>query len=423
MTISKITHLFTPLAAAVCALALASQSATASMSDDVIRIGVMNDQSGVYADNCGPGSTLAVNLAVADFKKEFNDANVEVVVVDDQNKPDIGVAAARKWVENDGVDTIVGCSSTSIALAVQEIMRNNEKPYLIAGTASPDLTGKVCSPFTTQWVHNTYSLPKGTVLPLLEDGYDTWYFITVDYTFGKQFQEDATRFIKKGGGKVLGSTLHSLNANDFSAQLLRAQASGAKVIGIANSGTDFANLVKQAHEFGITSSGQILAPLGLQVNLIHSIGLDAAQGMRFGSAMYWDANDDTREFAERFRARFNDRVPNEAQLGTYTAVKHYLKAVQAAGTDEGKAVMAKMYATPVEDFIHKDISIRADGLLMRPMLSARIKAPSESKYPWDYYEILGEISGVDAWPTVEESECSALHSFSLLNSGVKRHAA
>lgn len=404
---SNTKHILPAMTLAVAA-ALASQPAAAAMSDNVIRIGVMNDQSGVYSDNCGPGSTAVVRLAIEDFNGEINGTKIEVVVADDQNKPDIGAATARKWVEQDGVDVIVGCSASSIALAVQEIMRANEKPYLVAGTATPDLTRKVCSPFTTQWVHDTYALPKGTVLPLMKDGQDTWFFITVDYTFGKQYQEDATRFIEAAGGKVLGSVSHPLNTSDFSAQLLQAQASGAKVIGIANSGTDFANLVKQAKEFGITDAGQILAPLGIQINLINSIGLEAAQGLRFGSAMYWDANDETRAFAERFRKVFNDRVPNEAHLGTYTAVKHYLKAVQAAGTDEGKAVSEKIYSTPVEDFIHKDIPIRADGQVMRPMLIAQIKSPSESKYPWDYYQITGELPGPDAWTPVEESSCPAL---------------
>lgn len=408
MTISKYKCSVTFSALAASAALAFSPMASAGMSDDVIRIGVMNDQSGVYADNCGPGSTVAVRLAIEDFSAEIDGAKVEVVVADDQNKPDIGLAAARKWVENDGVDTIVGCSASSIALAVQEVMRENKKPYLIAGTATPDLTGKACSPYTTQWVHNTYSLPKGTVLPLMEDGYDTWYFIAVDYTFGRQYQEDATRFIEEGGGKVLGSVRHPLNGNDFSAQLLRAQASGAKVIGIANSGTDFANLMKQADEFGIASSGQVLAPLGLQINMIHSLGLDVAQDLRFASAMYWDANDETRAFTERFRAAFNGRTPNEAHLGTYTAVKHYLRSVQAAGTDEGEVVAKKMHALPVEDFIHKDIPIRADGQVMRPMLSVKVKSPSESEYSWDYYEILGEVPGEEAWPPAEESECSAL---------------
>ena len=401
-------RLSTTLAAIGCAGTVMAGPALARFSGDVIRIGVMNDQSGPYADNCGPGSTLAVRLAVEDFGGRIDGTPIEVIVADDQNKPDIGVAAARKWVEQDGVDTIVGCSASSIALAVQEIMRTNEKPYLLSGTASPDLTNKACSPFSIQFVHDTYSLPKGTVLPLLADGQDTWYFITVDYTFGKQYQADATRFIEAAGGKVLGTVLHPLNTTDFSAQLLQAQASGAKVIGIANSGADFANLVKQAREFGITDAGQILAPLGLQVNMVHAVGLDAAQGLRFGTAMYWDANDETRAFAERFRARFNDRVPNEAHMATYTATKHYLKSVGASGTDEGKAVAGAMYATPVEDFIHKDIPVRADGQLMRPMLTARVKTPGESKQGWDYYEIMGELPGPDAWTPVSESRCPAL---------------
>ena len=395
-----------------CATALtgyAGAANAASMTDNVIRIGVMNDQSGVYSDNCGPGSTAVVKLVAEDFGNEIGGAKIEVVVADDQNKPDVGVATARKWVEQEGVDVIVGCSASSIALAVHEIMRTNEKPYLIAGTATPDLTREACSPYTIQWVHDTYALPKGTVTPLLADGKDSWYFITVDYTFGKQYQDDATRFIEGAGGKVVGSVLHPLGTTDFSSQLLQAQASGAQVIGIANSGTDFGNLIKQAKEFGIAEAGQVLAPLGIQINMIHSIGLDAAQGLRFGTAMYWDANDETRAFTKRFQESFKaDRVPNEAHLGTFTAVKHYLKAVQALGTDDGKAVSEWMHENPVEDFIHKDIKIRADGQLMRPVLSARIKSPDESKYPWDYYEITGELPGEEAWTPVSENKCPAL---------------
>src|SRR5690606_10729982 len=251
---------FVSMAVLSCATALtgyAGAANAASMTDNVIRIGVMNDQSGVYSDNCGPGSTAVVKLVAEDSGNEIGGAKIEVVVADDQNKPDVGVATARKWVEQEGVDVIVGCSASSIALAVHEIMRTNEKPYLIAGTATPDLTREACSPYTIQWVHDTYALPKGTVTPLLADGKDSWYFITVDYTFGKQYQDDATRFIEGAGGKVVGSVLHPLGTTDFSSQLLQAQASGAQVIGIANSGTDFGNLIKQAKEFGIAEAGQV----------------------------------------------------------------------------------------------------------------------------------------------------------------------
>ncbi|MBM3606079.1 MAG: ABC transporter substrate-binding protein [Alphaproteobacteria bacterium] len=396
------------LAALCAAMSMQAVPAMAEISGETIRIGVMNDQSGAYSDNCGSGSTAAVRLAAEDFNNEINGADIEVVVADDQNKPDIGVATARRWIESEGVDAIVGCSASSIALAVQEIMREAQKPYLIAGTATSDLTNSACSPYTTQWLHDTYSLPKATIQKLLEQGQDTFYFITVDYTFGKQWQEDATRFIENGGGQVLGSVLHPLNTTDFSSQLLQAQASGAKVIALANSGSDFANVIKQASEFGIRESGQTLAPLGAMVNQIHGIGLDVSQGMILSSAMYWDLNDETRAFAERFREATNGRTPNEAQMATYTAVRHYLSAVQETGSDAGEPVVQQMKAAPVQDFAHKDITIREDGQVMHPMLAVQVKDPAESEYTYDYYEVLGEIPAEDSWRPASESECSLI---------------
>jgi branched-chain amino acid transport system substrate-binding protein len=394
-----------PIAALLASTALVAVPARAQMSDNVIRIGVMNDQSGPYADNCGPGSVTSVRLAVADVGGAINGTKIEVVVADDQNKPDVGVAIARRWVENDGVDAIIGCSASSIALAVSDIMRQTNKPYLLAGTASSDTTNAKCSPMTMNWAYDTYTLSKGTVKAQLEQGMDTWYFITVDYTFGKQWQADATAFITAAGGKVLGSSLHPLNATDFASQLLQAQQSGAKVIGVANSGSDLANLIKQAKEFGILGSKQRLAPLGIQVNAVHGIGLDATQGLILSAAAYWNQNDATRAFTKRYSAAFQNRIPNESQLVTYGAAQHYLKAVAAAGTDEGKAVVAKMRALPVDDMLVKDVKIREDGVVMRPMLAARVKKPGESKAPWDYYDVYGTIAAEDAWRPLSESVC------------------
>ncbi|WP_323038431.1 ABC transporter substrate-binding protein [Gemmobacter sp.] len=392
--------------AALCAAAsMAAMPAMAEMSGKVIRIGVMNDQSGPYADNCGPGSVTSVKLAVEDFGGKIGDTPIEVVIADDQNKPDIGVAIAKKWVEQDGVDMILGCSASSIALAVQDVMAAAKKPYLLAGTASSETTNSKCSPMGQNWAYDTYTLAKGTVQAQLEDGMDTWFFITVDYTFGKQWQADATRFIEAAGGKVVGSALHPLNSNDFSSLLLQAQASGAKVIGIANSGSDLANVIKQAKEFGITDAGQRLAPLGIQVNAVHGIGLESTQGLVISSAAYWDLNDETRAFAKRYGAAFQNRFPNESQMVTHSAVTHYLKAVTAAGSDEGEAVVAKMHELPVTDMLVKDVKIREDGVVMRPMLKAKVKAPGASKAPWDYYEILSPIAAEDAWRPLAESTC------------------
>lgn len=388
--------------------ALATAPASAEVSDNVVRIGVMSDQSGPYADNCGPGSVAMVKLAVEDFGGKVNGTPIEVVVADDQNKPDIGAAQALKWVDEEGVDTIVGCSASSIAHAVNDIMRDKKKPYLVAGTASTALTNDACSPMTTNWGFDTYTLAKGAVASQMARGMDSWYFITVDYSFGKQWQVDATKFIEDAGGKVVGSILHPLGTTDFSSQLLQAQASGAKAIGIANAGADLGNLIKQANEFGIVAAGQQLAPLGILINNVHAIGLEATQGLVFSSAAYWDRDEDSRGLAERYSEVFNGKKPNEAQLITYSAVTHYLKAVAASGGDDGEAVMASMRETPVNDLIIKDAKIRADGVVMKPMLSSQVKSPADSKDDWDYYEMVGEIAAEDAWRSESESACELL---------------
>jgi branched-chain amino acid transport system substrate-binding protein len=388
--------------------ALTTSPASAEISGNVVRIGVMSDQSGPYADNCGAGSVAMVKLAVEDFGGKVNGTPIDVVVADDQNKPDIGVAQALKWVDKEGVDTIVGCSASSIALAVNDIMRDKNKPYLVAGTASSALTNEACSPMTTNWAYDTYTLAKGAVAAQMAQGMDTWYFITVDYAFGKQWQADATRFIEAAGGKVIGSTLHPLGTNDFSSQLLQAQASGAKAIGIANAGADLANLIKQANEFGIVAAGQHLAPLGVLINNIHAIGLESTKGLVFSSAAYWDRDDDSRALAKRYSAVMNGKEPNEAQLVTYSAVAHYLKAVAATSSDDGVSVMKSMRETPVKDPIIKDAKIRGDGVVMKPMLMSKVKTPEESKGAWDYYNIIGEIPAEQAWRTASESQCSLL---------------
>lgn len=372
-----------------------------------IKIGIMADESGPYADNGGPGSVEAARMAIEDAGQVMG-RKVELLVADDQNKPDVGLAIARKWLDEDGVDAIVGGSASSIALAVQKLMADRKKPYMLAGTASSALTNDACSPFGTQWVLDTYSLPKATAKSLVAAGDNTWFFITVDYAFGKQWQADTTKFIQDAGGKVVGSVLHPLNTADFSSYLLTAQASGAKVIALANSGSDFANVVKQAQEFGISQGGQKIAPLGVMINQVDGIGLAAAKNLEIVTPFYWDMNDETRAFAARFKKRFHDRVPNEAQAGTYSAVTHYLKAVAAAGTVDGEKVVAKMHDMPINDFEMKNVSIRADGQVMRPMYTARIKSPEQSKYPSDDYVITGSVPADLAWRPASESRCPLL---------------
>jgi branched-chain amino acid transport system substrate-binding protein len=394
----------------VIAVLLASGPLSAQgISGDVVRIGIMNDQTGPYADNCGPGSVAAAKLAVADFGGSVNGKKIELVTADDQNKPDVGVAIALRWLDNEGVDAIVGCSASSIALAIQDIMKTRNKPYLLAGTAGSFFTNDKCSPMTTQWVIDTYAQPRATVKSLLAQGLDSWFFLTVDYAFGKAWQADATNFIKAGGGTVVGSVLHPLNALDLSSFLLTAQASGAKAIALAISGADFANSIKQAREFGLTSK-QTLVPLGMMISQTHGIGLKDLQNVRLTTPFYWDMTAESRAFAKRFAEASGGQLLNEAKAATYSALTHYLRAVAAAGTDEGDAVMRKMKDTPINDFEMKDVPIRADGQVMRPLYVARIKAPNESKYAYDYYEITGTIAAEDAWRPASESACGLLKS-------------
>jgi branched-chain amino acid transport system substrate-binding protein len=378
------------------------------ISGDVVKIGIMNDQSGPYADNCGPGSVVAAKLAVEDAGGAINGKKIEIVVADDQNKPDVGAATAAKWIDREGVDAIVGCSASSIAVAVHEMMADRKKPYLLAGTASSVFTNEKCTPMTTQWMADTYALPRAVVSSLISQGHDTWYFVTVDYTFGKTWQADAASFIEKAGGKVVGSVLHPLNTTDFSSYLLQAQSSKAKVIALAHAGADLGNSIKQAAEFGIQKRGQILAPLGMFINNAHAIGLADLADVRVTTVAYWDRNDETRAFTKRYRAAFNGRFPNEAQATTYSAVAHYLKAVKAAGTDDGAAVQAKMRELPVDDFDMKGVKIRADGQVMRPLYSVRVKKPAESKGEYDYYEVVKTVAPEDAWRPVADSACSLL---------------
>lgn len=392
------------------AAGLVSPSAAWSkdISGNVIRIGIMNDQSGPYADNCGVGSTVAAKLAVEDVGGVISGKKIEVVVADDQNKPDIGLSTAHRWIDQDGVDVIVGCSASSIAGAVSELMKERQKPYMLAGTAAGFLTNERCSPMNIQWVQDTYSMSKSSMEAMLAQGKKTFFFITVDYAFGKAWQDDATKVIEARGGKVIGTALHPLNTNDFSSYLLKAQSSGAEVVAIANAGADVANTIKQAAEFGVGKGNQVLAPLGMLINNVHSIGLDNLDGVRITAPFYWNRTDETRAFAARYRNAYNGRYPNEMQSATYSAVAHYLKAVTKTGTDDGPAVMAEMRKTPVNDFEMRNVNIRADGQVLRPVYGIRIKGKQDTKGPYDYYEIVSTIAPDRVWRPASESVCPLL---------------
>lgn len=370
-----------------------------------VRIAIMGDMSGPYADNGGPGSVLAATMAIEDFGKTVLGRPIELLTGDDQNKPDVGVAMARKWLAEDKVDAILTFTISPTALAVQPLMTEAKKPHLIAGSGSADLTGKACSPMAINFVYDTYVMPKAISRALVAAGKDTWYFITVDYAFGAAMEAAATQFVKEAGGKVLGTAKHPLGTTDFSTQLLQAQASGAKVIALANAGADFSNAVKQAGEFNVTSRGQVLASTGTTINTIVAVGLQAAQGMQFTVPFYWDQNDETRAWSRRFMARFNNKAPTFLQSGAYSATWHYLNAMKAAGSPDGEKVMAQMKATPINDFQMKNVPIRADGHVMRPMYLVQVKTPAESKEPYDVYKITSSVAPDAIWRTPAEAAC------------------
>ncbi|MGL4261452.1 MAG: ABC transporter substrate-binding protein [Afipia sp.] len=384
---------------------MACGAAQAQVSDDAVKIGVLTDHSGGFAYLVGKHSVEATQMAVDDFGGKVLGKPITVVTADHQNKADIASAISRKWFETEGVDTITDVAGSAVALATQEIARSRGKVLLISGAATTELTGKACSETTSQWSYDTYAFAKGTASQVTKQGGDSWYFLTSDYAFGHSLQRDASRFVEASGGKVLGSVRFPFGSPDFSSFLLQAQASKAKVIGLAMSGADLLSAVKQAREFGIVQSGQNLASLVIYINDIEGVGLNVAQGLTLTTSFYWDANDETRAWAKRFMERSGGFIPNLITAGTYASVLHYLKAVQAAGTDEGKAVAAKMKELPVNDFYNKNVQIRADGRVMHKTFLMKVKSPADSKYRGDFYQQLAEMSGDESFKPLAESEC------------------
>jgi branched-chain amino acid transport system substrate-binding protein len=385
-------------------LVLAAGAAHADISDNVVRIGVMNDQSGLYADLSGQGSVEAARMAVEDFGGEVNGAAVEILFADHQNKPDVGANVVRQWIDVDNVDVIVDVPTSSVALAVTEITREANRVFLVSGAATTELTNAACSPTTIHYTYDTYALAIGTGRAVVEEGGDSWFFITADYAFGHSLEQDTANVVEEMGGQVLGAVRHPLATADFSSYLLQAQGTGAKIIGLANAGTDTTNAIKQAHEFGITQAGQQLAGLLLFITDIDALGLDVAQDLVLTTGFYWDMDDETREWSQRFNERMN-QMPTMIQAGVYSAVMHYLKAIEEAGTDEAQAVVEQMKATPINDFFAKDGHIREDGRMVHDMYLVRVKSPDESEGRWDYYEVLRTIPGDQAFQPLEDSRC------------------
>ena len=393
------------LSAAV-ALALGSLGAQAQISDGVIKIGVLNDQSSLYADLTGTGSVVAARLAVEDFGAAKKGMKVEILSADHQNKPDVGSAVARQWYDVDKVDVSVDVPNSGVALAVNQITRDKAKAFIVSGAATSDLTGKACSPNTIHWTYDTWMLANGTGNAIVKTGGNSWFFLTADYAFGHALERDTEQVVLKSGGKVLGKVRHPLNTQDFSSFLLQAQSSKAKIIGLANAGGDTTNSIKQAAEFGIVKAGQNLAGLLVFLTDVHGLGLNNAQGLIFTETFYWDLNDSTRAFGKRFAQANRGIHPTMIHAGVYAGVLHYLKAVEALKSDDGTKVIAKMKDTPTDDPLFGKGRIRADGRKLHDAYLVEVKKPAESKYPWDYYKIRATIPANEAFRPEKDGGCS-----------------
>ena len=394
------------IGATALAVVVGCGAAHAQYTDGVIKIGVLNDMSGLYSDLSGQGAVVAAKMAVEDFGAAAKGMKVEVVGADHQNKPDVGSNIARTWFDRDNVDVIVDVPTSSVALAVNEIAREKNKVFLVSGAAASDLTGPKCSPNTVHWTYDTWALANGTGKAMVKTGGDTWFFITADYAFGKALERDTTEIVQANGGKVLGSVRHPFPGTDFSSFLLQAQASKAKVIGLANAGGDTINAIKQAAEFGITQGGQSLAGLLVFISDVHALGLQTAQGLVLTEAFYWDQNDASRAFAKRFAPQFKNNMPTMVQAGVYAAVLHYLKAVEALKSDaDGKAVVAKMKEMPTDDPLFGKGTIRADGRKLHDMYLFEVKKPSELKGAWDYYKLRATIPAAEAFRPMKDGGC------------------
>ena len=395
--------LFALLIAVSAAAQAQTKSSAGKFSDGVVKIGLLLDMTSLYADITGEGSVTAARMAIEDFGGKVHGVPVQLIYADHQNKADIAAAKAREWFDTQQVDMIGDVAASATALAALEVAKQKNRIIMFNGPATTRLTNENCTPVSVHYTYDTYALAAGTGKGVLKMGGDTWFFLTADYAFGHSLEKDVSDVVKAAGGRVIGSVRHPLNAQDFSSFLLQAQASKAKVIGLANAGGDTINAIKQAAEFGITKN-QSLAGLLVYINDIHSLTLQATQGMLLTEAYYWDLNDETRKWAKRFFEKMK-KMPNMSQAGLYSSVTHYLKAVQAVGTDDTAAVMAKMKAAPINDFFARNGRIREDGRMVHDMYLFEVKKPSESKYPWDYYKLKATIPGDEAFMPLAKSVC------------------
>ena len=394
--------------ALVAALALPG---AAFAQDKNVKIGVLDDMSGLYADVGGQGSILAAQMAIEDSGMVAKGWKIDLISADHQNKPDVGVNLARQWADQEKVDGIFGVLTSSVALAVNGVAREKNLVYMNSGAATSDLTNSACSPNTVHWTYDTYLLANGTGKAVVKSGGDSWFFLTADYAFGHALERDTTEVVKANNGKILGSVRHPLNSSDFSSFLLQAQASKAKIIGLANAGGDTTNSIKQASEFGITSGGQKLAALLLFASDVHSLGLKMTQGLQFTETFYWDLNDGTRAFAKRFSDRMkNKNQPTMVQAGIYASIIHYMKALDANGSNprDGVKMVDKMKSMPTDDALFGKGEIQANGRKVHPGYLFEVKKPEESKYPWDYYKLIATIPANEAFTPLDKSACALL---------------
>jgi branched-chain amino acid transport system substrate-binding protein len=384
--------------------ALAAQ-AQEKISDGVVKIGLIEDMSSLYADITGIGAVTAAKMAVEDFGGKVLGKPIEVISADHQNKPDIASATAREWFDTQHVDALMDVAASATALAAIEVAKTKNKIVFLNGPGAARITNEACTPVSIHYTYDNYALSHGTGRAIVKAGYDTWFFITADYAFGHDLEQNTAAVVKASDGQVLGSVRVPINTADFSSALLQAQSSKAKVVGLANAGGDTINSIKQAAEFGIVRGGQKMAGLLVFINDVNTLGLEAAQGMLLTNAFYWDRNDETRAWSQRYFQRMN-KMPNMVQAGIYSATTHYLQTVQATGTDETTAVMEKMRATPINDFFVKNGKIREDGRMVHDMYLYEVKKPSESKRQWDYYKLVATIPTDQAFIPLSESKCS-----------------
>ncbi|WP_275287839.1 ABC transporter substrate-binding protein [Halomonas elongata] len=393
---------------AVATTALATGTAQAQMSDDAVRIGYLADMSGTYRDLAGPGGLEALNMAIEDFGGEVGGVPIEIFSADDRNSADVGANTVRGWIDQENVDLVGGMVASSVSIAVTKVLEEANGLAIISGSAASSITNEHCTPNHIHWVYDTYPLANGTAKAVVEQGGDSWFMLTADYAFGHALEGDVTKVVEENGGEVVGGVRHPFPTSDFSSYILQAQGSGAEIVGLANAGSDTVNAIKTASQFGLTQSGQQLAGLLIFLNDVHAMGLEATQGLLLTTGWYWDMDEASREWAERYFERVG-RMPTMVQAGVYSSTMHYLNAVEAAGTDEPEVVRAKMAETPVEDFFARNGRIRADGRMVHDMYLAEVKSPAESTGEWDLYEIKSTIPADQAYRPLDESQCDLVN--------------